>query len=238
MSIRKKLNETIRKMPYVGKALIREVGIKEIGTTAIGVYMTLVNPIPALGVGGSVEVISGVDAESNTSTTIDVKLGGGIAERVNFFFRNMTTIGHDNMVDSFTLMDLVYVLGHGFDAVAETQYAPGEEIDPRLGMQYFKDIGKDMAVYALITRNFSENPNTEAILLLKYSPLINKKTRLLAQWEPLLNMGDKQYNFDLQKIRLGVEYKGVGFGAAADIAGAWNGEPNYAVGGFILLRIK
>lgn len=48
MSLRKKLNETVEKMPYIGKALAKEVGIKEIGTLGIAGYMALVNAIPSL----------------------------------------------------------------------------------------------------------------------------------------------------------------------------------------------
>lgn len=190
---------------------------------------------PAKAVEVSVEAMS-----SENTWVLDSKVSGTIDRKVGYFFRNTTSIDYeaDNQASAFSLLDLTYPLGKGFDFVAEGQFPNGLPFDPRLGMQYFKGFNNSLTVYALATRNFSENPDIEVDLLLKYAPPINKRTNLLAQWESLLNAGDKQYNFDTQKIRLGMKYKGIGFGAASDITGAWSGEPDYNVGGFILLRIK
>jgi len=48
MKLREKLNENAEKIPGIGRILTKEVGIKELGTLAIGVYMALVNAVPAL----------------------------------------------------------------------------------------------------------------------------------------------------------------------------------------------
>lgn len=48
MSLREKLNQTVEKAPCLGKALTREVSIKELGIAAIGTCMAFINAIPSL----------------------------------------------------------------------------------------------------------------------------------------------------------------------------------------------
>lgn len=237
MSIRKKLNETVGKIPYVGKALTKEIGIKEIGAMAIGAYMALINAVPALAADATVEVVSGADADSNVSTTIDTKLSGEIAKRANFFLRNRTSVGDDRIVNSFTSIDLSYVLGHGFDVVGETQYTAGAELDPRLGLQYFRDLGRGITAYALLTRNFSENPNTELTTVLGYARNLKGEWKLAGRWEQVVNISDRGYNYDLTRLRLGIGRGRFTAGPAADISGVFSGErPAYVLGGFVSVK--
>lgn len=237
MKIRKTINEKVGKLPYVGKALTSEIGMKEIGVTAIGAYMTLVSAMPALAADGSVEVISGVDGDNYASTTIDAKLSGEIAARTNFFLRNRISIDHESQTDSFTLIDLTYALGKGFDAVQETQFTAGAEMDPRLGIQYFRDIGRGFTAYALITRNFDENPNTELTTILGYEHDLKGNWKLMGKWEQIVNISDEVYNYDTARLRLGISKGKFTIGPAADISGIGSKEePSYNVGGFVAVK--
>jgi len=234
MTIRKKLNKTAEKMPYVGKVLTKDISIKDIGIVGIGAYMALLNINPALGANATAEVVSGADANSNVSTTIDTKLSGEIAKRTNFFLRNRTSVRDDRTVDSFTVIDLSYALGHGFDAVAETQYAPGAELDSRLGIQYFREIGKNFTAYALVTRNFNENPNTELTGVLGYSKDINGKWKFVGRIEEVVNIADANYNYDLTRLRLGAGRGKFTIGPATDISEVGSGKKStYMIGGSI-----
>ncbi|PIN86837.1 hypothetical protein COV19_02425 [Candidatus Woesearchaeota archaeon CG10_big_fil_rev_8_21_14_0_10_44_13] len=211
--------------------------IKKIGMMAIGVYIALINAIPAKAADATVEIVSGADANSNVSTTIDTKLSGEIAKRANFFLRNRTTLDDSRMVGSFTSVDLSYALGKGFDAVAETQYVPGSELDARLGIQYFREAGKNLTAYALITRNFSENPNTEFTGVLGYTKGIGGKWKLAGRMEEVVNMTDNSYNYDLTRMRLGIGRGKFTIGPAADISGIGSGKrPTYVLGGFASVK--
>ncbi|MFC1732040.1 hypothetical protein ACFL6I_17115 [candidate division KSB1 bacterium] len=241
MKLIETLNEKVGKIPYVGKALTKEISVKDAvvaaGVTAIAGYMALVNAVSTLAVDGSVEIVSGVDNENYALTTIDAKLGGEIADRTNFFLRNRTTMDHDNMVDSFTLIDLSYNLGKGLDAVGEMQFVPGAETDYRLGMQYFHKFKKGVTAYALLTRNFTEEPNTELTTVLGYSRDIKGEWKLVGRVEGIINMADTCYNYDLTRLRLGIGKGRFLIGPAADISGLGSGEePAYTAGGFVAVK--
>lgn len=239
MSLRKKLNETAEKIPYVGDVLAREIGIKEIGVAALGAYMVLVSAAPALAADASVELVSGVDADNYTHTTIDAKLSGELAKRTGIFLRNRTGIDSESMVNSFTCIDLTYALGKGFDAVGETQFSAGAEIDPRLGVQYFHKFRNGITTYALVTRNFNDDPNTELTGVLGYSGILKGEWKLMGRWEEIINIGDETYNYDTTRLRLGINRGRFSFGPALDISGIGSGErPTYIPGGFVQVKLK
>lgn len=209
---------------------------KKIGIMAIGAYMALVNAVPVLAANVTVEGISGED-----SGTLDTKVSGTIPGNIGYFFRNRASVDYenDNQVDSFSSLDITYPLGRGFDAVAEGQFTNGLPFDPRLGVQYFKDFKNGLTAYALITRDFNENPNTELTTVLGYSKDINGQWKLVGRWEEIINIGDETNNYDTTRLRLGIGKSGVVIGPSLDISDIGSEQgPEYFPGGFIQVKIK
>src|SRR3989344_1879370 len=101
MAIRKKLNETVGKIPCIGDMLTTEVSAKGIAGFVIGSYMALVNAVPALAANVTVEGVSGED-----TGTLDTKVSGTIPGNIGYFFRNRTSIDYeaDNDVSAFSLL--------------------------------------------------------------------------------------------------------------------------------------
>lgn len=180
----------------------------------------------------SVEIMS-----TDKNAVLDTKVSGTICGKVGYFARNLTNVDYTSepgsQVSSFSLADMIYPLGKGFDIVAELQLPSGAQADPRLGVQYIKEIGKGGSAYFLATRNFSEEPNTETLLILDYSRTLDDNWSLRTGLEHVLNISDKGYNFDWQKFRLGLENKGFGFGAAVESSSLYSGNPEIRLGGFI-----
>lgn len=198
------------------------------------VVASSLNPAKAENITG--EVVSG-----NQVGTLDTKINGTIYGNVGYFFRNRTNINYenDNKTDSFSLLDITYPLRKGFDAVAEGQFQNGQPFDPRLGAQYFKNFNNGLSVYALITRNFNRNPNTEFTTVLGYTKNFDDKWKLVGRLEEIINIGDKNYNYDVTRLRLGIGKNEIIIGPSLDISGIESKEgPKYAPGGFITVKIK
>jgi len=236
MPIRKKLNEVVGKIPCIGDILTTEVNSRGLAGLALGSYMALVNAVPALAANVTLEAVSG-----EQTGTLDTKVSGTLPIKIGYFFRNRTSVNYetDNQVGSFSLLDLTYPLVKGFDFVAEGQFTNGMPFDPRLGVQYFKGFKSGITAYALVTRNFSENPNTELTTVLGYTRDIDGKLKLVGRWEEIINIGDENYNYDTSRLRLGIGNGQVTVGPALDIFGIGSGErPTYAPGVFVQVKLK
>ena len=133
-------------------------------------YLAAASLSPAKAANITLEAVSG-----EQSGTLDTKINGTIPSNVGYFFRNRTSVDYktDNNVSSFSLLDISYPLGKGFDLVAEGQLPDGMPFDPRLGVQYFRGFDNGLTFYALLTRDFNENPNTELTTVLGYTRDIN-----------------------------------------------------------------
>ena len=178
--------------------------------------------------GGSAEVMVG-----DESAVVDIKASGDLGHRAGIFARNRTRIDYHHQVSPFTLVDLTYSLGEGFDAVAEAQMAPGMGIVPRAGAQYFYSFG-DGSVYALTTASILERPNLELIAKVRYTPLLAGDWRGGAQLEMVTDLGRDGHEFSTQRARLGISIDGYDFGAALDLVEVGPGATlTYNLGGFV-----
>jgi len=211
---------------------------KIIGTIAIGAYMTLVNAVPALAANVNTEVMNAQNQTTQVqTTTIDTKIGGEIGD-VGYFMRSRIGINHANEdnVDLFSMIDLSYPLGKGFNLMTEIQFTPGSPVDPRAGMFWAGNAGP-IALYAQLTRNWSANPNTEFFGTATFAPE-GKGLKPYLHTEAFFNFSDEEYRFDGQKVRLGGSYKGISFGPALNISGLASEEPSYDVGAFVKVKVK
>lgn len=170
----------------------------------------------------------------NQGIELDLKATGNIAPKINVFNRNLINTGYNNQVGYFGFTDLSLKLVEGLDLVAETQYAPGTGVVPRIGLQYFKSFG-DFSAYVLGTVGANKNPNGEAVTILTYNPKLGEKLGLFLGAENVTNFGKDGHNFSSQKLKSGLsfgknsEYQ---VGAAANLSES-QGKTNYNLGGYM-----
>ena len=130
---------------------------------------------------GSIEMTIG-----QQSTTVDTKVGGNFTLRTGYFLRNRTTSNYQGEVSNFGLLDLSANIVGGLDAVLETQAAPGMGVIPRLGVQYFRQIG-DLSLYGIAT--ISPALDVEGLVSATYAPKLSENTSLLLSGENITNVG-------------------------------------------------
>ena len=230
MTMREKLNETARKIPYIGDLLTTEISPKGLAIAALAATIAL-SPTPATA-GGSVEAMTG-----HKSTTIDTKISAEVAPKTNLFVRQMTTADYKGDVSVFGLADLSYKIVDGLDIVGEIQAAPGMGVIPRVGAQYFGQCG-DLTLYVLGTVKAGEKPDGEFVTVIGYTPELTEGVSLLTSIENLTSVGENGHQFSGQKLRLGVtlddKYQ---IGAGADLTEVGNeGTLEGNVGGFVGLK--
>ena len=204
---------------------------KVVTSTAIAATLAL-SPMPASAADGSIESMAG-----HKATTIDLKLSGEVAPKTGLFVRETTTTDNKGEVSHFGLADVSYSIVDGLDAVAEVQAAPGMGVVPRVGAQYFGEVG-DFSVYALGTVKAMENPDGEFLAVLKYTPELTDGVSLLTSAENLTSVGSEGHNFSTQRLRAGVTIADkfqVGVGADLTEIGE-AGTLDYNVGGFARLK--
>ena len=175
------------------------------------------------------------------SMVLDTKSKGTLPYNIGYFMRNRTTLDYENNnnANEFLNVDLTYPLGRGADFVFENQFTAGKPYDPRLGVQYFKDFENGLTFYILVTRNWGALPNTEITPVIGYERSINPRLRFAGRLEECVNIGDKKYNFDLTRLRLGIGNKDFIMGPALDVSGIGSGKrPEYTPAVFLQFLLK
>jgi len=164
----------------------------------------------------------------------DAKITGSLTDKVRFFLQNITTVNNKSKSTSnFGVVDGIFPLGKGLDAVAEFQFPSGFEAELRPGFQYFVSIG-DLFMGGLVTRKFGKNPDTEFNGLLIYTPKIGSDSKLIASLASGFKLGDFGNNYDFSKFRLGIKKGSVSGGLAIEIVGLSSGiAPDVQPGLFV-----
>ncbi len=208
---------------------------RKLGRMLVGSILAAGMMLPKPARADSIELMAG-----NKSATIDLKASAEVAKRLGVFIRARPSVDYTGTISSFALADLTINLGGGLDAVGEVQAFGGKAV-PRAGMQYFTKTG-NLSVYALATMGLDKNPYVESLAILGYDPSLYKILKLFTQIE-VLNDADAGGNvFSAQRMRLGVELKGWGAGAAADLTQTGHnpsfgdGTFGWNVGGFMSKR--
>jgi len=200
---------------------------KIIANIVTGAYLVLHSPSAAKAANINSEVTATKDY-----SLLDTKISGTLSKRFNTYLRNIATVNHETQsVNNFTLGDLIFPLRKGFDLITEVQLPAGAKADFRPGFQYFKSFG-DALIGMLATRNFVSNPNTELLVVASFTPKITSKTKLLVSLESALNIGDRGYNFDNNKLRAGLKHGPLSGGVAAEIGGLGS-NTNTQIGIFV-----
>lgn len=214
------------------RAAARKLG-KALAGAVLAAGLMLASPKPARA--DSIELMAG-----NRSATLDLKASADLTNRLGVFIRARPSVDYAGKISSFGLADLTINLSGGLDAVGEVQLFGGKAV-PRAGLQYFTKAG-DFSLYALATIGLDSKPYVELVTLLRYTPALYKTLRLLAQVEGLTDAGSSGHDFSTQRMRLGVEWKGWGAGAAADLTETGNspkardGTFGWNAGGFVSNR--
>lgn len=181
---------------------------------------------------GSIDAMAG-----HQSTTIDLKVSGEVAPKTGLFVREMTTADYEGKVSHFGLADLSYEIAGGVSAVAEIQAAPGMGVIPRVGAQYFGEVG-DLTLYVLGTVKAGEQPDGELVAVIGYTPELTEGVSLLTSIECLTSVGESGHQFSGQKLRAGVTLEDkyqIGVGADLTEVGE-EGTLDASVGGFVGLK--
>ncbi|MBD3312841.1 hypothetical protein GF345_00180 [Candidatus Woesearchaeota archaeon] len=253
MSLRKILNETAERIPYIGKTLTEEIRPRHaLATGLTAAYLLMPGSSSGAGV---LEAVYGNDNKGDTRTemiTLDTKAFGNLVKedindynlRMNYFLRTriMTDLDPaDSEMDSNVSAVMCGKIMFPLDAempgnlspIIESLFVPGKEFVPRIGFQYVFNTG-DLSNYVHIIRSFNENPQTDIMTVNSYDPKGNSPYIRL---ETITNFGDRgpeSFNFSLARIRLGADIDGWRLGYANDITGIGNGdELNQAHGVFV-----
>jgi len=214
------------------RAAARKLG-KALAGSVLAAGLMLASPKPARA--DSIELMAG-----NKNATLDLKASADITNRLGVFIRARPSVDYAGNLSSFGLADLTINLSGGLDAIGEVQLFGGRAV-PRAGMQYFTKTG-DFSLYTLATIGLDSRPYLESLAVLRCAPALYKTLRLLAQVENVTDVGASGHDFSTQRIRLGVEWKGWGAGAAADLTETGNspkprdGTFGWNAGGFVSKR--
>jgi hypothetical protein len=209
------------------------MGLKKVGIAA-AIVAALGGGVPkASAADGSVEFMTGHEV-----ATLDLKVAEKLAPGMGLFVRGITSTSYDSgEVSPFCVVDISYDLGAGVGLVAEAQAAPGMGVVPRLGAQYFTELG-DVTIYALGTVKAMESPDGEVIVDVRYTPKVAEGVELLLGGEALTHFSEKGHDFSTQKLRAGVRLgEKYEVGAGVDLLETGkDGILDYSAGGFAGLK--
>jgi hypothetical protein len=178
--------------------------------------------------GGTAELTAG-----NRDVALDVKAFADIAPRTTALFRTRTVLDYENNPWFLGVTDLNIKIAGGLEALAEAKVTSDQGFVPWAGLQYSHQY-KDLFMYAAGMCSIGKKPIGEAYAILSYKPKIKGELKLLTNLEAITDFGAEGHKFSIQRWRLGVEYKGVGVGAAADVHETGNKpDISYNVGGFV-----
>lgn len=202
--------------------IIRYVGI---ATLAAGLLFGSAGAVKAASL--DAEVIGG-----NRETTLDLKLGGEIAPKFNFFCRNLTTVDYDNNATPLLMTNAIYITTDNLDVFARGFIAPNG-ITPRLGVQYHDKFG-DFRFYGSGTIDAHEDPSLEFQVILGHTPRLTGNLNLYLNAEEILNFNKERHNFGIQRLRLGLGIDDYRFGIGANLKEAGDDfNFTYNVGAFV-----
>lgn len=198
---------------------------------AAGLMLTSPKPAKA----DSIELVAG-----HKSTVMDIKAAADITPKLGVFVRARPSIDYHGTMSSFGLADLCIKLHGGLDAVAEVQTTGGKAV-PRAGGQYFFKSGP-LGFFTAANIGMDAKPYIEWDSELGLSPTIRENLNILTRIENLSDFDTKGNIFSTQRMRLGIEWKGWGAGAAVDLTElghapkASDGTFAYNIGGFVSKR--
>jgi hypothetical protein len=172
--------------------------------------------------------------------TVNLVVSKSFTPTSRFGFFHMNTIGvvYDNKEENdFSMQDLfTYEPLKNFRITGGAFYGkPG--FKPTLGMQYLKP-GKKLFILVAPRVNIESEPAYDIFTIVQFKTPLSEKTKLYSRLQ-LLNLFDSGGNIkSYQWFRLGLEIKGVQFGAAFNLDEfGQNPEVQYNAGLFIRREI-
>ena len=197
---------------------------KLISATAVVVCLALPQKADA---GGSAELMAG-----NRSATLDLKVGIELAPRLQFFTRQLPSVNYDNEVSHFGLISLGCNVWDGLNVLAQVQAIPGVGTAPRLGFEYFKQVG-DFGLYGEAVSTVQESPQIELMANVGYRPQLTEDLRLVADLEAITLLSpERGHDYSTQRLRLGLGAGQFEFGPALNLEEV-GGNVDYNVGGSV-----
>jgi hypothetical protein len=223
-------NDKSRGGNKTGAPVSRKLG-RMLVASALAAGLLLPKPARA----DSIELMAG-----NKNATLDLKASADLTKKLGVFVRARPSVDYTGAISSFGVGDLILNLSGGLDALGEVQ-AFGGKVVPRAGAQYFAKTGP-FSLYTAATIGFDSNPYLESLTVLRCAPALYRGLALLSQIENVSDLDTGGNVFSTQRIRLGVELKGWGAGAAVDLTETGNhpkpsdGTFGWNAGGFMSKR--
>ncbi len=182
--------------------------------------------------GGSVELMAG-----NKNSTLDLKVGAEIAPKLQLFSRQISSLDYEWNVGHFGFASLGYNPWDGLSVLVQAQAIPGVGAAPRIGVEYFKQLG-DFGLYggvAGIVSDLQNNPKMEIELsaIVDYQPSLNENLQLATSVEAVTLLSpERGHDFSLQRLRLGLKTGKFEFGPALNLEET-SDAVSYNVGGAV-----
>jgi len=165
----------------------------------------------------------------NKRTTVDLmffkffKKHNGEISRWLFFNRNRASVDY-RMTMSSNLPQFGFTEAISYNHEELKGFAPvlvgqllNSGIFPKAGIQYSR-ISKNITIFTWLICETMKNPDVDYFLLLRYTPILSDKVKLLAQAESVNTLPTERagnYNFT-QRLRLGIQLNIFQFGVGAD----------------------
>ena len=191
--------------------------------TAMTTAATVLGLYTANAYAGSAEIMVGTE-----SATLDAKIAAPIAGPVGFFCRDRMTVTYPNTVSNFGVMDIIYKIGNGFDAVGEVQFA--QTATPWIGAQYAHTFEQsNLTVYALAVVQGALPFYAQTDLVLQWTPEVTKNIDGFLQVESAHYFGARGYDFGKTLMRVGAKKDTFAFGLAADVSTGKSVDANFGI---------
>jgi hypothetical protein len=132
--------------------------------------------------------------------TLETKVLGPLTGRVYFTGKARVTSDFDGNTTLFGYVDYAFNLAHGLSATMEVQWGSGMELTPRVGPEHLA-VGERGFWFNLVHTEIADpGENWEHVMLAE----LREVGPFTLQFETALNYGPDEFNFGVERFRIGV----------------------------------
>ncbi len=135
--------------------------------------------------------------------------------KTTLFSRSRATSDYSSNTDLFMGAYLNYTTKTGFGGTILGRISSLES-GGDIGIHYFKAGGKFL-IYALISAAISSERSYSWFSIMRYTPSLNKNWKLYTSLELFTNFREAAHYISVQRVRLGMDFKGNQFGLAINL---------------------
>lgn len=177
--------------------------------------------------GNSAELMAG-----NRNVTLDLRVSTELVPRLQLVTAHISSINYNNEVNYFGFISFGYNVWGGLSVLAQAQAISGVRASPRLGLEYFQQIG-DLGIYGEVASIIQESSQIELLANVNYKPKLTENLRLVLGLESAtLFSPERGYDFSTQRLRAGLGVNKFEFGSAINLVET-SENVDYNLGGFV-----